>query len=556
MERSLQKKARQTGCDNMILLYDAVKSAGLLAAASALGFIFQRLGFIESNIITVYVLAVLIISIITSNRIYSFISSAASVLIFNFLFTDPHFTLWSYEQGYPFTFAVMFIAALITGSLATRLKEHAKQSAQSEFRAKVLFETNQMLQKAAEPEDIVGAAAGQIRKLLKRELIFYPEKQSGIAGAIAFYKESKEADADTADIDDPVNIAAAKTEDPVNINTVKIDDLVNINAVNIDSIDHEAIGWALQNNKRCGAYTNTFSDIKWLYLPVSVNNNIYGVMGILMGGQPLEDDENSMLSAILGECALALENNKNAREKEEAAVKAEHEQLRANLLRAISHDLRTPLTSISGNASNLLYNEGSLDADTRRQLYEDIYDDSQWLINLVENLLSVTRIEEGRLNLHLTGELMEDVIEEALKHIDRHSDEHKITVNNKEDILFARMDARLIIQVIINIVDNAVKYTDNGSEIEISTYRDGENAVVSISDNGKGIPDDEKTKIFDMFYSGANSIADSRRSLGLGLSLCRSIIHAHGGEIYVSDNTPHGTIFTFTLPAEEVQLHE
>ena len=127
---------------------------------------------------------------------------------------------------------------------------------------------------------------------------------------------------------------------------------------------------------------------------------------------------------------------------------------------------------------------------------------------------------------------------------------------DKEDYLLAKMDAKLMVQVIINIVDNAIKYTPKGSDILIKTWKQGNNAIISIADNGAGIPDEMKERVFDMFYSGANKIADSRRSLGLGLSLCRSIVNAHGGKIEVSDNTPHGTVFTVTLPAGEVEIHE
>ena len=189
-------------------------------------------------------------------------------------------------------------------------------------------------------------------------------------------------------------------------------------------------------------------------------------------------------------------------------------------------------------------------------MYTDIYDDSMWLINLVENLLAVTRIEEGRMNLNISAELMDEVITEALHHVNRKSVEHEISVDSSEEFILAKVDARLIVQVVINIVDNAIKYTPKGSEIKIFTEKRQNQVVVSIADNGPGISDEVKAHVFDMFYSRANKIADSRRSLGLGLSLCKSIVNAHGGEISVSDHKPHGTIFTFTLPAGEVFLHE
>ena len=244
-----------------------------------------------------------------------------------------------------------------------------------------------------------------------------------------------------------------------------------------------------------------------------------------MNGIPLDSFENSVLLSILGECALALENIKNAKEKEEAAVLAQNEQLRANLLRAISHDLRTPLTAISGSADNLLANYKKMDDALREQTFTDIYDDSMWLINLVENLLAVARIEGGQVNLTRNIELMDEVVSEALKHINRKSKEHTIRVTSGKDFILAHIDAKLIVQVIINLVDNAIKYTPVGSVIEIHTDQKEQWVTVSVSDNGPGIPDEQKPRIFDMFYSGANKVVDSRRSLGLGLSLCKSILN-------------------------------
>ena len=292
-----------------------------------------------------------------------------------------------------------------------------------------------------------------------------------------------------------------------------------------------------------------------LQYPIKVQSRAYGTV-IIDGAEPLEAFENSVLLSILGECALALENSRNEKAKEEAKLQAEHEKLRADLLRSISHDLRTPLTAISGNASILLSSSEGLDIQTQKQMYADIYDDSAWLYNLVENLLAVTKIEEGRMELKTQPQLVEEIVSEAMQHISRKKNEHTITVSHQDDLLLAKCDARLIVQVIINLVDNAIKYTPVCSHIALTSKSENGMAVVSVSDNGAGISDEEKEKVFQMFYTGSTSVADSRRSLGLGLSLCKSIVDAHGGEITVSDNQPSGTIFTFTIPTGEVEVHE
>lgn len=503
-----------------VSLWDGIKSLLVLLAATLVSFVFFSLGFTEANIINVYILGVLIVSVITSNRLCSLAVSVVGVLVFNFFFTVPRFTFYFHDPSYPVTFGVMFAASFVTGSLAARLQNNARQSAAAAFRTKILFETNQLLQKEKDAWSVTGAAAGQLLKLLKRDIIVYLSEEKGLSEPRIYPAEG-----------------------------LKSQELIS-------EKEREVAEWVFKNNKLAGATTDTLWDSKCLYLAIRVNQRVYGVTGIFVGDKALDSFENSVVLSILGECALALENIKNAKEKEEAAIMAKNEQLRANLLRAISHDLRTPLTSISGNASYLLSDYEKLDDDSRRQMFGDIYDDAAWLINLVENLLAVTRIEEGRMNLNQSAELMDEVIGEALCHVDRKSREHEIQVHSGEDFIFARIDAKLIVQVIINLVDNAVKYTPAGSLIQIRTEKKNGMVQVTVSDNGPGIPDDQKEKVFDMFYSGANKVADSRRSLGLGLSLCRSIINAHGGSIFVSDNQPRGAVFIFTLPLGEVELHE
>ena len=160
------------------------------------------------------------------------------------------------------------------------------------------------------------------------------------------------------------------------------------------------------------------------------------------------------------------------------------------------------------------------------------------------------------MKLNTQPQLVEEMVSEALQHISRKRTEHRIAVRHQDELLLAKCDARLIVQVIINLVDNAIKYTPVGSYIEITTRGENGCAVISVADDGPGISDGEKERIFQMFYTGSNPIADSRRSLGLGLGLCKSIITAHGGEIRVSDNRPGGTVFTFAVLSGEVEVHE
>ncbi len=175
---------------------------------------------------------------------------------------------------------------------------------------------------------------------------------------------------------------------------------------------------------------------------------------------------------------------------------------------------------------------------------------------MVENLLSASRVSEGKLSLKMSTELMDDMITEGIQHLSRRLDSHILERRKAETLLFVKADARLMVQVIINLVDNAIKYTPSGSRICIETAGEGENVVVRIGDDGPGIPEEEKAHIFDLFYTGGNPAGDNRRGLGIGLALCESILKAHGGSIRVKDNVPKGTLFEFTLPKEEVNLNE
>ena len=507
-----QKETLFKKTNALSIVKDLAISLGVIIVTSLIGLFFAHLGFSEANIITLYILGVLITSIVTSSKLAWGFSSVASVLIFNFLFTKPRFSLMAYGDGYPITFAIMFVASLITGSLASKMHNQTKQSSQAAYRTKILFDANRLLQRASDDEEVLKITAEQLKKLLNREIVIFKQNKDALQTLVYALDNSFQMG-----------------EKELNIATSIL-------------INH--------------SYDYKDAQLRCDYYPLKTQLRTYGIVAVYKNEKEIDSFENSIVLSLVGECALALENLFNAKEKELAAVLAENEQLRANLLRAISHDLRTPLTAISGNASNLISNASSFDEQTKLSIYNDIYNDSMWLINLVENLLSITRLEEGRMNLNFTAELIDEVVAEAVKHVHMRQGGQKITVVHKDEFLLAKMDTRLIIQVIINILDNAIKYTPKDSMITITTEKQKDKAIISIADNGAGIPDELKERVFDMFYTGANKLADSRRSIGLGLALCKSIISVHGGEIFVKDNVPSGAIFTFTLPIGEIKINE
>ena len=498
---------------------DYFLTAFIFALCTLIGLLFQKLNFRDTNIVTIYILGVLLTSIVTDGYLCSVAGSFLSVFLFCFFLTEPRMSFQTYAVGYPVTFFIMLISSVLTGALAAKLKTHAKLSAQLAFRTQVLFDTDRLLQKAKGETEILDVACTQLLRLLNRTITAYAVKDGALSEGKLFSGEKE----DTEDFLTPEEQQIAR--------------------------------WVCENRQRAGASTHHFPNAKCLYLAIRSGNSVYGVIGIPLQKETLDSFEYSILLSVINECALAMENAQNAVEKEKIAVLAKNEQLRADLLRAISHDLRTPLCSISGNADMLLSNSDRLDEATKHQIYTDIYDDSEWLIGVVENLLSITRLNDGRLKFKFTDQLLDEVIAEALRHISRKHDDYKI-VTDCEELVLARMDVRLIMQVLINLVDNAIKYTPPGSVILIRGRKTDRGAQISVEDNGPGIPEEMKPHVFEMFYTGKKAIADSHRSMGLGLALCRSIVEAHNGTLMLMEHEPHGCNFTFTLPLSEVTLHE
>lgn len=244
------------------------------------------------------------------------------------------------------------------------------------------------------------------------------------------------------------------------------------------------------------------------------------------------------------------------KKQEKLRMVAEMEKMRANLLRSVSHDLRTPLTSIIGASSVLMENEEMTDGE-RRELVREINKDAKWLVRITENILSVTKFAGSGVALKKEYEVVEEVVSGAIVKFRKNHADMRILVKKPEEILLAPMDATLVEQVIINLFDNVCEHGKDASEIEVEIRQDGEYIQITVADNGAGIAPAKIPHLFDgQISSSESTVSDNRRNMGIGLSVCRSIIRAHGGEIRAYNNVKGGASIEFMLPASEDEENE
>ena len=493
---------------------DAVVTLLCLAISTAVGFAFDWAGFSESNIITIYILGVLVTAVSTSGHLYGAANSLLSVLAFNFFFTEPRFTLQADGPSYPVTFLIMLSSSIIASSLASRVKEQARMAAEKSYYTELLLGSSQKLQTIRTEWDCLRLTAEQLSRMFDRPVIY------------ALNDADKELDFRIEPADEHTLLEKLSTEE---IGVAK---------------------WVQKNNKHAGATTNTLPDSKWLFLSVRGTRGVMGIVGVPIAGYVGPDAfEKNLMVALLGECGLSQERIRLEEERNQIALQTQRESLQANLLRAVSHDLRTPLTNINGSVGILMGKDQTLKPEVREQLYTAIDDDTNWLINMTENLLAATQLETDRTKLKTAPELLEDLFQSAVRQLDRRARDHHISVDLEDQTLMASMNAGMIQRVIINMMNNAIQYTPKDSHIILSGTRRKDWVEISVSDDGPGIPDEAKKHLFDLFYTAEQGKPDSKRGLGLGLHLCQSIVNAHGGTITVSDHAPSGTTFRFTLPA-------
>lgn len=493
---------------------DVILSTLIMAVFITISLIFYHFKLSESSIIMILILGIIIVTIKTKGYTLGFIWSIISIFLFNYLFTKPRFSLHFSDKNYLFTFPTMLIVTFIIGTLTTRIQKEAKNSIERENTTQILYRVSKKLLSATGTSDVISIGIKYMSRLLGRTVICYLSKDNKLLPPF-IYNSDKSGKKDF-----------------------------------ILSKDEEAIAyWCFLNDKEAGIGTNNFYASKSYYMPLKSQGKILGVIGVF-SNTALKPEEKYIFQTISSQISIALDREILSETQKNIKLEIESERLRSNLLRSISHDLRSPLAGIKGAVSTIIENGSSISDAKKDELIQGIYEDTEWLIRLVENLLSMTKFDEGKMEIKKNMEVVEEVIYEVVQRTSKRFKSHKIKVTVPDNVIVAPMDGSLIEQVLINLIDNSLKFTPKGSEIEIKTYEKDEKVFFEVIDNGTGIKEEILPHIFDRFFTDGGKISDSRRGVGLGLAICKSIVEAHGGKICAYNKKGGGAVFCFYIPKE------
>jgi len=480
---------------------------GFVVLATGVASFFDRIGLTDANLVMTYLLAV-VVSAVRLGRGPAILSSVAGVLLFNFFFTSPRLTFVVDNPEYVYTFAVMLVITLVVSALTARIRDQISLSREKERRTELLYRVSGRLAGIPGELQLIQAAKEELVSIFSGEMVFFVARDGDLRLA------SRQA------------AAADWTE------------------------AYEAAKWVFEHRQMAGWGTDAIPDAQALYIPLSTPDATVGVLAWKPDDseQLLSFERRQLLKVIATQIALALERDRLAHESQTMLAQAEAEKLRSSLLSAVSHDLRTPLTSIAGSASTLAGQE--LDEGTRRELAEGISEEAERLNQLLENLLQLTRLESGSLRIEKQWQPIDEVIGSTLQRQERALHDRQVRVDLPLEALWVPIDGLLIEQVVQNLLSNSAKYSRDASPIDIAARRTGGGVEISVADRGIGLNPEECERVFDKFYRGQRAQVDGARGAGLGLAISRGIVHAHGGRIWAEPRPDGGAVFKFVLPAE------
>ncbi|WP_257308719.1 sensor histidine kinase [Geothrix fuzhouensis] len=458
-----------------------------------------------ADIVMIYLLGILVVAT-RFGRGPSLLASILSVAAFDFIFVPPYFTFVVSDFRHVGTFSVMLLVGLVIGNLTERIRAQARLARAREQRTQALFRLGQELSRSAGTTDLATSAIQNVTTQFQSHAVMLLPDASG------------------------------RLETPAHPLAFPLNDQ-----------ERGVAQWVFEHEESAGLGTLTLPGARATYLPLKGSKGTLGVLGVLPDGAPqwVEPDQRQLLEAFANQTALALERSLLAEQSVADRRHAEEERLRNALLSSVSHDLRTPLGVITGAVSTVLETPDISDV-TRRDLLTSAQDEAQRLHRLVSNLLDITRLEAGSLELHTEWIPMEEVVGAALNRRELGSETTRVRTHLPEDLPMIAMDAVLMEQVVVNLIDNALKYSPPGSPVDIKAWAAGKSLTLSVADQGPGIAPGEETRIFEKLVRG--EAGTSRPGAGLGLAICKGIVTAHGGQIQAVNHPQGGAQFLISLP--------
>jgi two-component system sensor histidine kinase KdpD len=479
------------------------RAAAVVAVATGVSWLLSPVSEL-SNLVMVYLLGIVLVAMRTG-RGPALMAAVLSVAAFDFFFVPPYFTFAVHDVRYLFTFAVMLVVGFVISGLTVRTRTQAEAAHHREQRTAALYAMSRELAGARGVDALLQIAARHVTEVFRTAVaVLVPD----VGGTLAAWGGSQ---------------------------------------FTLDTTDVGVARWVYEHRQPAGLGTGTLPGASALYVPLLGSTGPVGVLGVRPAEPHAMDEPERLhqLETFAAQTALALERAYLAEEAQHAEVRIETERLRNSLLSSVSHDLRTPLATITGAVTTILDEGSRVDAGTRQDLLESVREEADRLNRLVQNLLEMTRLESGALQLHRELHPVEEIIGAALSRVGKRLGDRRVTTRVPPDLPLVPIDDVLIEQVLVNLLDNAIKYTPPGSPIEIIATAGDQKVTVEITDHGPGLPAGTQDKVFEKFFRAQ---AGGERGAGLGLAICRGIVRAHGGRIWAQNIPGGGVAFLFTLP--------
>jgi two-component system sensor histidine kinase KdpD len=497
----------------------------LVALSTLLALFIDAYTIGEANVVMVYLLGVLGVAM-AGGRGPSALAAVLSVLSFNFCFVEPRGSFVFTDARYLITFGVMLLVGLVVSNLTIRFRQQAQAARQREQRTAALYALSREFASTRGLENLLQVAVRHIHAVFDSKVVILLPFDDGRL--------------------QPWGDASGWAK------TINYSQIFGLSAT-----EQGVARWVFDHNERAGLGTDTLPGTDGLYLPLSGSGRIIGVLGVRPRerNRLLNPEVIHLLETFASQTALALERAGLAAEAEQATLAAETERLRSALLSSVSHDLRTPLAVITGALTSLSQADASLDPGTRAELTRGAADEAQRLNRLLSNLLEMTRLEAGAVRVRKEWQPLEEVVGAAVGRVagDQNRSgmlprEHPLSIVLAPDLPLVPLDAVLIEQVLVNLLENAVKHTPPGTAVSVGSWPRDDGVLIEVADRGKGLAPGDELRVFEKFYRGGSD--SGRGNVGLGLAICKGMVEAHGGRIWAENLPQGGAAFRFTLPLE------